>query len=144
MNTNLQDLLTKRIIEKTSQDKATAKKMLASAENDITVAEDNLTRGHFSWALAIAYNAMLSAGRALMAARGYRTAAESHHLAVVQFCAAAMPAESEPLAGIFNRYRIRRHDVVYGQASPASDGEARSAIAKAREFVSKIKSMCKI
>lgn len=141
---NLQDLQRKHVIERVEQDKAVAGQLLEAAEHDISVAEDNNAREHHGWALAIAYNAMLSAGRALMAARGYRAASESRHLAVVQFCVAVMPAESDALLAAFNKYRIRRHDAVYGQMASVSEGEAKGAVAKAGEFVDKIKGMCKI
>ncbi len=142
MNVNLQDLLRKRMVEKIGRDKNLAKQLLAAAEQDISVAEDNSERGHYGWALAIAYNAMLSAGRALMAAKGYRAMSEGHHLAVVQFCAAVMPVESDGLVATFNKYRIKRHDVVYGQTISVSEGEAKGAVARAKEFVGKIKILC--
>lgn len=141
---NLQELLRKGTLERVAQDRKSAEQLLDSAEHNIDVAEDNLVRTHHGWALAIAYNAMLSAGRALMAARGYRAAGEGHHLAVVQFCAAVVRTESDALVGAFNRYRIRRHNVVYGQAASVSEGEAKGAVTNAKEFVNKIKGMCKV
>ncbi len=110
-----------------------------SAERDIKAAGDNLGSSNYDWALAIAYNSMLSAGRALMAAKGYYPASEAHHLAVVQFCAAVLPSDSLGLATTFNRYRIRRHDVVYGVAGSVGKDEAKTAIKNAESFLKKIR-----
>jgi len=104
-------------------------------------ASDNLKGGNNDWALAIAYNAMLSGGRALMIAKGYAPSAEAHHLAVVQFCAAVFPADATPLVSTFNRYRVRRHDVVYGEAGSVGKDEAAHAVRTAQEFLGKIQMM---
>jgi len=109
---NLEELLRKRLVEKTERDAKAADSLLLNAERDLKVAEGNLKMGNSDWALAIAYNAMLSSGRALMAREGYRATSESHHFAVVQFCATFLPEKTSGLANAFNRYRVRRHDVV--------------------------------
>jgi hypothetical protein len=103
---------------------------------------------------------MLSAGHALMAKnsdflavanpqirsmakKGYLPVSESHHLAVVQFCAAILPSESIGLAKMFNRYRVRRHDVVYGTTGSVGKDEAKSAIINADNFITQIKKVVK-
>jgi uncharacterized protein (UPF0332 family) len=136
---NLTELLKKHLIEKVDPDENLSKELLTNAERDLKAAEDNLNMKHTDWALAIAYNAMLSAGRALMAKKGYRAVAESHHIAVVQFCAAVLPTDSTALVAAFNRYRVRRHDVIYGEAESVGFDEARKAIDNAKKFVQKIK-----
>ncbi len=100
-------------------------------------AEDNVGIGHCDVALSLAYNAMLNAGRALMAAKGYRAYSESHHKAVVNFCAAMLPPEFSELMNRFNNYRTRRHDIVYGDVETDSVGEseARNAVKLAKEFL---------
>ncbi|MCD4740827.1 HEPN domain-containing protein [archaeon] len=85
MKRDLKELLRKGIIEKTESDKEVARSLMRTADNDIQVAKDNLKANHHDWALAIAYNAMLSAGRTLMTTRGYRTCGGAHHLTVVLF-----------------------------------------------------------
>ncbi len=141
---DLKELLQKHLIEKTKSDKELANELAKAAEKDIVAATDILKARHADWAFVAAYNAMLSAGRALMAMRGYRAFGESHHVAVVQFCAAIMPAEAAPLIGAFNRYRVRRHDVVYGEIKSVSGGEAETAIKNAGEFIEKIRQLCKL
>lgn len=127
------------MIERIEQDKKLANEFMVLAKRDLTAAEDNLMSKHADWALAIAYNAMLYAGRALMAVKGYRPISDSHHLGVVQFCAAVLPKESAQLAATFNRYRVRRHDVVYGEAGSVGENEAENAIKNAKLFIEKIK-----
>lgn len=146
MSVNLSDLLKKRSIEKIEPDSKAAVSLLKNAESDLAAAEDNLKLKHSDWALAIAYNAMLSAGMALMAFKGYRTHSESHHVAVVEFCAALLPAESSGLVSAFNRYRTRRHDVVYGETGSDAVGEdeAKRALANASKFVEVVRSVCKL
>ncbi|MEM3555627.1 MAG: HEPN domain-containing protein [Candidatus Micrarchaeia archaeon] len=141
---NLKELLQKRLVEKSTQDLKLSAKFLSDAHRDISAAEDNLKTKHPDWALAIAYNAMLSAGMALMAYKGYRTFAESHHVAVVQFCAAVMPPDSATLVSVFNRYRVRRHDVIYGESSSVGEDEARKAIENTKKFVEQIEKIIKV
>jgi len=136
---NLAELLRKDLVRPDEPDKTRAKELLAIAERDIKTADDNLKNKNYDWTLAIAYNAMLSSGRAFMAAKGYRPVAEAHHLAVVQFCAAVLPTDSGNLAVVFNRYRIKRHDVIYGEAEMIGSGEAENSIKNAKLFLNKIK-----
>ena len=69
---NLKELLQKRLIEKIESDKKLASELMIAAEKDIAASTDILKAGHADWAFVAAYNAMLSAGRALMAVQGYR------------------------------------------------------------------------
>jgi len=109
------------------------------AERDMKAAADNLGDENYDWSLAIAYNAMLTAGRSLMVFKGYYPVSEAHHLAVVQYCAAILRSGSGELVKAFNRYRIRRHDVVYGETGSVGKEEAKRAIGNARLFVDEIR-----
>jgi uncharacterized protein (UPF0332 family) len=129
----------KDLVRKTGPDSAKAKELLAMAERDLKAAADNLGSGNYDWAVAIAYNAMLSGGRALMASNGYSPVSEAHHPAVVQSCAAVLPLDATGLASTFNRYRVRRHDVIYGEAESVGKEEAKRAIENAKLFVKKMK-----
>ena len=92
------------------------------------------------WALAISYNAMLGGGLSLMAKAGYWPSSDAHHVAVVAYCAHVMaePATSH-LAKLFNRYRLKRHDVVYGEAGSVGREEAALSIRYAGEFLAVVK-----
>jgi uncharacterized protein (UPF0332 family) len=132
---NLSELLKKDIIEKIEKNENTANELIAFSKKDLKVAQDNLNAKNYEWALAIAYNAMLYGGRALMSLKGYRTKTDSHHLGVVQFCASILPKETGELVAIFNRYRTRRHDVIYGEAREVGQNEAKRAIENADRFI---------
>ena len=110
---DLSELLRKREIEKVDPDKKTAEKLLKVSQDSIIAAEDNVKMNHNDVALSLAYNAMPNAGRALMAAKGYRAYSETHHKNVVGFCSVVLPSESSQLVALFNRYRVRRHEIVY-------------------------------
>lgn len=140
---NLEELLKKRLVERVEKDAGLAVDLMKASLHDLQASEDNLKINHPDWALAIAYNAMLSSGRALMAAKGFRATSEAHHLAVVQFCAAVLPVDSSYLVNTFNRYRVRRHGVMYGEAGFVGEDEAGKAIGNARKFVAKIEEMLK-
>ncbi len=139
---SLSEMLQKREIQKVGPDGKTAEKLLKVSQDAVVAAEDNLKMKHNDVALSLAYNAMLNAGRALMTAKGYRAYSETHHKSVVGFCATVLPTESSQLVGLFNRYRIRRHDIVYGEIEGGSVGEseAKGAIDKAKEFIQLVKS----
>ena len=140
---DLSELLRKRLVERVEPDVKTAESLLKTADDNLVAAEDNLKTGHADWALAIAYNAMLSSGRAFLAFKGYRATSESHHYAVVSFCSALMPGDCGALINAFNRYRVRRHDVVYGESGSVGEDEAKRVITSAREFVGKTKALCR-
>ncbi len=130
------------LIGKVNKDRNLAEDLIKSAKNDLQAAEDNLKINHPDWALAISYHAMLSAGMALMASKGFRASGDSHHLSVVKFCAEAFPSESALLVSSFNKYRIRRNDIIYGEAKDSvGEDEALRVIGKAKEFVKKIEEL---
>ncbi len=138
----LSELLQKREIEKIEPDKNTAKKLLKVSEDNLIAAKDNLKMNHSDVALSLAYNSMLNSARALMSAKGYRAYSLNHHKIAVSFCVAILSVQSSKLLSLFNRYRIRRHDIVYGEIESGSvaESEASDAISKAGEFLNLIKS----
>ena len=72
-----------------------------------------------------------------MSAKGYRSRSETQHKTVVNFCAAVLPPEFSGLTALFNRYRVRRHDIMYGEVESDSVGEseARTVIKNAKELL---------
>ncbi len=144
MKMNLRDLEKRGEIQKTEIDTETAKKLLKNSEKDVKTAEDILKLKHYDWVLSIAYTAMLNAGRSLMFAKGYRTRSESHHLTVVRFSAAIFPSDSTSLTSLFNKYRIRRNDIMYGEIEDSvSESEAKRVIYNAKKFIEEIKKFIK-
>lgn len=76
------------MVEKVEKDPRHADDLLKRSANDLKAAADNLRSGHPDWALAISYNAMLSAGMALMSAKGYRAYTEP---IILLSCSSALP-----------------------------------------------------
>lgn len=135
MKMNLAELLKKDLVRKIDPNDEEAKGLLKKANEDISASEYMFQGERYGWAVAIAYNAMLSAGLALMAYKGYRPSSENHHLAVVNFCGAVLPQNTHVLVSLFNKFRKRRHEIVYGEIGSTGETEGRRAIGRAKELV---------
>ena len=98
-----------------------------------------IANSKFDWSLAVSYNAMLTAGRALMFERGYRPSSTEGHAAVVRFLHAALGNEAKDRATmIMNGMRKKRHRIVYEEMDIVSEDEAEQAVKWAEEFVKRI------
>lgn len=128
-------LLDEGLIEEVESTPELVGQAMEGAGKDLKSAGEVLGTGNFDWALVIAYNAMLQAGRAFMYSRGYRPRGQYKHLAVVRFAASEMPMETIPLVRLFDKMRIRRHKVVYEVRDTVSRSEAEGSIKKAGEFI---------
>lgn len=71
--------------EEIEPDEALVGNAIHLASRDLKTAEHVLNGGDYDWSLAISYNAMLQAGRALMFSEGVRSRGESRHFAVIEF-----------------------------------------------------------
>ncbi len=135
---SLERLLTERIIEKTKKDSRQAKKKMSLARRDLKTARNNFMNKNFDWALAIAYNAMLQAGRALMFSEGYRPIGRYEHVGVMRFLHERFKSElTDRLVYFLDKTRRKRHRVVYDEEGIISAGEAETAINLAKEFLDK-------
>lgn len=110
---------------------------LSRAVRDLTTAAATMPLDA-EWAYAIAYHAMLRAGRALMFANGWRPKGRDQHKTVVEFCAGILGAEYQRLVLRFNRMRVRRNDFIYEPERPIPHVEATQSLESAREFVERI------
>ena len=90
------------------------------------------------WAYAIAYHAMLRAGRALMFAMGYRPRGKDQHKTVVEFSAEILGKHFQDLTTRFNRMRAKRHDFIYEPERPIPKTEAIQSLESAERFVREI------
>jgi len=141
---SLERLLEDRMIARVLSSPQQVNEVLKVSERDLNVLKDNLKEGNNDWALAIAYNSMLQAGRALMLSRGYRPIGEYKHVAVVEFIKVELSDDlSRKLAFAFNKIRRKRHRVVYEQAGITTKREASEVIELAEEFVSRVKETLK-
>jgi len=136
---SLDDLLREGAVERVDANRKHAEDTLRLAQRDIKVAGDNLRDGNYDWVLAISYNAMLSAARALMTSQGYRPSGESKHVSVVRFIEETLGGGHENMVLTLDRLRKRRHKVVYDIPDTVSENEARQSLKTAEEFMKKIR-----
>lgn len=115
---------------------------LSLAERDLKAAKDNLNSQNYDWALSIAYNAVLQAGRALMFNLGYRPKGRDQHKTVFEFL--SKTDLDQNLVFYFDKIRKTRNTVVYDEAKVVSKETAEETIRKANEFVQKIKTKEKL
>jgi uncharacterized protein (UPF0332 family) len=117
---------------------------LELSRRDIKAAKDLLSKEDYDWALAVAYNAMLQAGRALMYSYGYRPAGDAKHISVVKFIETKAGEKiGEELMLTFDRLRKKRHNVVYDIPHSTSESEANRAVTNAKRFLKVITKLIK-
>lgn len=133
MSADFEGLEQEEKIEHVPTGRAEVDRLQAVVARDLTTAED-LREQNRDWALAIAYNAMLQATLALMAAHGYRPRGEAQHRTAIAFARLALP-ERERLLDRLDRLRHRRHQAVYGAAGQVSTSDVEAALTLAREIV---------
>ncbi len=118
-----------------------APRQFALALRDLSSARRLLAEDRV-WAFAIAYNAVLQAGRALMLREGYRpTTGEGGHVAVIRFCEEFFGPRYQEEMELFDRMRVRRNRVVYDVSGSVSRLEAEEAFTFAEEFVARVREL---
>jgi uncharacterized protein (UPF0332 family) len=110
---------------------------LSLAERDLESAKHSFDSEDFDWALSIAYNAALQAGRSLMFHLGYKPSSGEPHRAVFEFLKAAGfdPEQTD----YFDRIRKTRHTAIYDAVDAVSRDTASEVLAEATIFVQKIR-----
>ena len=118
-----------------------APRQLGLALRDLSSARRLLAEDR-DWAFAIAYNAVLQAGRALMLREGYRpTTGEGGHVAVIRFCEEFFGPRYQEEMELFDRMRVRRNRVVYDVSGSISRLEADEAFGFAEDFVARVQEL---
>ena len=118
-----------------------APRQLGLALRDLSSARRLLAEDR-DWAFAIAYNAVLQAGRALMLREGYRpTTGEGGHVAVIRFCEEYFGPRYQEEMELFDRMRVRRNRVVYDVSGSISRPEADEAFTFAEDFVARVQKL---
>ena len=110
---------------------------LSRSKQDLQTAKLNLSIDE-AWSYAIAYHAMLRAGRSLMMSFGFRPLGKDQHATVVRFASIVFGNEYKDLINKFDRMRRKRHDFIYEPNRPIPRQEADQAIADAEELVKQI------
>ncbi len=137
---SLDELLRDRIVQRIKPNKKLAKRNLKLALRDLSAAQHLLDEENYDWALSIAYNAMLQAGRSLMFLKGFRPSAQFGHMAVLRYLRVTFREQlTERIVDIFDQMRRKRHRAVYEAVNVVSRDEAQNALKWAHEFVNKVK-----
>lgn len=115
---------------------------LLRSRQDLQTSKSNLSIDE-AWSYAIAYNAMLRAGRSLMMSFGYRPLGKDQHATVVRFTSIVFGNKFKDLIHKFDRMRRKRHNFIYEPNRPIPRQEAAQAIADAKELLKQIKLVIK-
>ena len=134
---NYKELENKGLITSYKAPQEQIEKEIKLAKRDLRVAQKNL-KEDYDWAFAIAYNAVLQAGRALMLMTGYRPRGEHQHKTVLRFVELALGKDFSEKARFLDMMRIKRHRVIYDEPELISEAEAKHAIKIAADFVEMI------
>jgi len=124
-------------IERIPIDQSTVREAIGIAERDLHAAEMNLEFSN-EWAYNISYNAVLSAGRALMFSKGYRPKGGEGHVSVKEFLRYYLTPDE---VAAFDRMRRKRHTATYDLSSIATHTDAEGALATAKALVNTIKAI---
>ncbi len=87
---------------------------------------------------------MLQAVRALIFADGYRICGEDRHKTVVEYAGVKLGEAFAEKVRLFNRMRVKRHEIIYEKVDVVSEYEAKFAIETAQEFLEKVKGKIKL
>ncbi len=122
---------------------------LRQIEKQILRAEKDLKTFHLvekddpEWASAIAYQAMLRMGRALLFSYGYLPAERQQHKTVVEITGKILGSEFSLVIKHFDRLRKKRNVFFYDSEDAKNFTEAKKAIVVAEELLTEIKGKIK-
>ncbi|MFH0955799.1 MAG: HEPN domain-containing protein [Candidatus Falkowbacteria bacterium] len=117
--------------------------MLRKAQNSLVSAKILLAESQEENAYELAYEAMLSAGRALVFSCGLRPRTQGSHKIVIEFAALVLENNFDILIKKFDRMRKTRHYLIYGAGFSISVIEAENAVKNAGEFIEKVSAIIK-
>lgn len=109
-------------------------RVLGIARRDLAEAE-KIQGETLDWAFAIAYNAVLQAGRAYMFHMGYRPASSEAHKATFEFMRITVDESMKQSIDYFDRVRTKRHRVIYDEPGLVTEKEVEQLIKKAKVFL---------
>jgi len=133
---SLEELLKSKIIRKIKPNHNLALNAIKRAKRDIDTAKTLITNKKLDWSLAVSYNAMLAAGRALMLKKGYRPSSTQGHVAVVKFLHTTLKTQqSNQMTMIMNGMRKKRHRIIYEEMDIVTQEEAKQALTWAQEII---------
>jgi uncharacterized protein (UPF0332 family) len=142
MKMSYEQFLRDNLIKKQKTDFKQISCQLQRALKDLKTAEANL-KIDLTWSLAIAYHAMIRAGRALMYSKGYLPTTKRAHKTIVEFTKLILGPEYDSLVSRFNRLRRKRHDFIYDSKNHITHSEAKSSLDTAKRLIDKIVDLVK-
>jgi uncharacterized protein (UPF0332 family) len=131
-----------KLIKRQTPDFRQIGKQLQRSLKDLKTSEANL-KIDLTWSLAIAYHAMIRAGRALMYSKGYLPTTKRSHKTIIEFTKLLLGHEYYVLVGKFNRLRRKRHDFIYESENHVTHSEAESCLETAKNLVERIITLVK-
>lgn len=135
------ELAEKGLMKKEKIDFLSVRKVLGKARNNLKSARILLSEGQNENTFELAYEAMLSAGRALAFSFGLRPRAQGSHKIVIEFCRKVLRDSPPVLVQRFDAMRRKRHYLVYGAGLEISKTEAKGAIEIASRFLKEAEKM---
>lgn len=114
------------------------KKQMQRAYKDLKTAKRTLEYDP-EWAGAIAYQAMLRAGRTLLFAHGYLPTDGAQHRTVVELTGRILNPEYANLIRQFEKFRKKRNLFFYDSEDSENIGEAKRALEIAKELLEQTK-----
>lgn len=142
MRMNYEQFLKAELIKKQKPDFKQISYQIQRSLKDLKTAEANL-KIDLTWSLAIAYHAMIRAGRALMYSKGYLPTTKRAHKTIVEFTKLIPGHEYDSLVSRFNRLRRKRHDFIYHSKNHITHSEAKSSLDTAKGLIDKIVDLIK-
>jgi len=134
----LEELLRTGRIRRERVSQAEIREALKLAARDLRLAR-KILREDADWGFAVAYNAVLQAGRAFIFAQGYRPASAEGHKNTFAFLLAVLGPEHEEIVTYFDRMRAKRNVAIYGMAGRIVESEARTLLTQAERFAALIR-----
>lgn len=134
---NYERFLKDNLIKRQEPDFKQIAYQLRRALKDLITAEANL-KIDLTWSLAIAYHAMIRAGRALMYSKGFLPTTRKSHKTIVEFTKLILGRDYDALVSRFNRLRRKRHDFIYDSKNHITHSEALSSLETAKKLIDKI------
>ncbi len=133
-----QQYLEKGYLKKQPQNFEQISQQLKRAYKDLKTAKLTLAYDP-EWGAAIAYQAMLIGGRALLFAHGFLPADGAQHRTVVELTGKILGDEYANLIRQFNKFRKKRNLFFYDSEDTGNEEEAKRALEISKELLDEIK-----
>ncbi len=132
-----EDLRERGLIEDVQPNFSAVATLLARALKDLSTARANAAIDR-DWAYAIAYQGMLRAARAIIAAEGIRPRGRDQARTVVALVASLLGEDASALVNAFDRMRRRWQTILDEPGQPISRYESEGAIRSAQMFIERV------